>query len=266
MTTALIDLADEETWPAQVRSALDDGFAMLSAFEAVRTAIDRRMRTNIQLRINPPDNPHADARAALIGEIDSALNDADIVAWHCTRLLPSERTSILANGLRRHSGTMFEGRIAEAVSTGHLAGDHGDALLTSGQVADDNRDDRLWLIINRLTLGDEHAVGDFLRNWGGEAIYNSAGCGRRDQRLKIGTSAIVEAVLPINLLGALSWSIGEQMVVRYLDARDIRTEHSWGTDIALRRDLPATSVHRIIGPGDPAFEQLTEASGWDRRL
>ena len=32
MTTSIIDLADEETRPMEVRSALDAGFAMLGAY------------------------------------------------------------------------------------------------------------------------------------------------------------------------------------------------------------------------------------------
>lgn len=261
MANAPLDLADQDSWPAAVREELARSLGMLCAFEIECRAIDRRMRENVLVRINPPDNPHAAERAALIASIDTAVEGGDILAWHCTRLLPHESASITDGGLRRHGRALFEERIAAAVAEGHLPEAVSTALLANGQVEDVGRDKLLHLILNRHVLADEPDVGDLLRNWGGEAIYNNAGRGRSDSDLRIGEAAIVEAVLPIGWLEDLPWSIGAQMVLRFCDLNGIVTEHRWGSNAKLRRDLPPAMVRRVIGPSDEIVRDLDQGLG-----
>ncbi|WP_448659102.1 hypothetical protein ACPVPU_01250 [Sphingomonas sp. CJ99] len=177
MAATPLDLSDDMSWPGFVHAALADAREMLAAFEAERQAIDRRARDDILVRINPPDNPHAAARATLIGSIDATVGQGTILAWHCTRLLPHERDWIEQGGLGRHTRDLFVRRLDAAVAAGALCQAHADRRLRHSQIGERDRDGLLHLILNRAILRDEPDVADLLRNWGGEAIYNNLGRG-----------------------------------------------------------------------------------------
>jgi hypothetical protein len=201
--------------PAAARELLVANLAMLQTFEVVRKVLDARMSRDVLARVNPPLNPHAEPRLLLIAEIDAVITGCTILAWHCTRLLPHQRTVIQTSGLRRHSRGLFETRIAEGVAGGFLPSTVGDNLLANGQVAENGRDALLHFILNWQILAAESEVVYLLRNWGGEAIYNNASRRRDSSSFSIGTAAIVEAALPLIWL-RLPWSVGEQMLSRFM--------------------------------------------------
>lgn len=266
MAATPLDLSDDMSWPGCVHAALADAREMLAAFEAERQAIDRRARDDILLRINPPDNPHAAARATLIGSIDATVGQGTILAWHCTRLLPHERDWIEQGGLGRHSRDLFVRRMNAAVAAGALCQADADRRLRHSQIGERGRDGLLHLILNRAILRDELDIADLLRNWGGEAIYNNLGRGGDNPVSPIAVqsrASIIEVEVPVGDLARLPLSIGEQIVNRHADSQDILTEHGWGTNAKLVSDLPASNVRAIVQVGDERFGWLTNCAVWD---
>ena len=261
----VIELSDPASWPAPITRALEMAFPMLSSYEQERAVIDKEMHVNVLARINPPVNPHAAARDTLIAAFDETMQQLSIRAWHCTRLLPYERTWIEEGGLARHRRALFVRRLDAAVESGALAKADADRRLRRSQVGEPGRDGLLHLILNRGVLRDESDVGDLMRNWGGEAIYNNLGrdADRKESPLaRLSLASIIEAKVPIRLLTRLPLSIGEQIVNRYAHDYGVQTEHGWGTNAKLIEDLAPGFVSAIVLRDDQRFGELTGCAGW----
>lgn len=260
-----IELNDPASWPAPMARALESAFPMLSSYEQERAVIDQEMRLNVLARINPPANPHAAARDALIAAFDETVQQLSIRAWHCTRLLSHERTWIEEGGLARHGRALFVRRLEAAVESGALAEADADRRLRRSQVGERGRDGLLHLILNRGVLRDESDVGDLLRNWGGEAIYNNVGRGsdREDSPFaRLSVASIIEADVPIRMLTSLPLSIGEQIVNRFAHDHGVQTEHGWGINAKLTEDLAAGFVRAIVQRDHQRFGELTGCADW----
>jgi hypothetical protein len=266
----MIELADERTWPLGVRSRLENARDRLVAYEVERRRIDALIDSDdIRWRLSPPENEHQPVRDALVQEANALIAGERILAWHCTRLLPEEQARVISIGLRRHSRALFETRVADAVAAEVLAPNAAKVLLEDGQIGDPGRDNLLHVILDVETLRDEGAVGDLLRHWGGEAIYNNAGRSRMGAGTvltSVGEPVIVEVCFPVASLADPFVSIGERLANRFLDRLGVSTADGWRCDGKLRRDLSGAEIVRLIVPSDPYFEALTRQSTWDHPL
>lgn len=105
----------------------------------------------------------------------------------------------------------------------------------------------LWFCSFRPAIAGEGGIGDLLRYWGGEAVYNSHD--RHPEMGKviaIGHPAIVEAEVPISWCGGdrglgLGLNIGQRFVV----ARGTPSPKSTQLEDNIKLPLPAELVRRV---------------------
>ena len=135
--------------------------------------------------------------------MNRALQPHALVGWQRTRLTDEEIAIIRAGGLSLPNADMLHMRIDRVVGAGQLDPGVAASLQARNQADEANRAGKLWFCFFAPSRGGETGINRFFRCWGGEALYNS----HEDHPVNakelgaIGTPSIVEAEVPISLLG-----------------------------------------------------------------
>lgn len=186
MDAPLLDVDDESTWPPDLRRLLDASRDLLSRAEAQR--------------VHPKElswEELAEDHALLVSRVQGLIDDATVVAHHCTRLHRDEIQDIQRDGLLALNRADATERVRRRVESGDLPPDLGARLLASTTFGDrrGQRTGRVWLILTRGALRKESGVWRLFTFWGGEAVYwehidDPASAARLQS---IGTATIVRA-------------------------------------------------------------------------
>lgn len=190
-------------------------------------------------------------------ELRQTFGARKLVAYHCTRLLPSERAAILATGLRVLDKGLVMERIQNATSSGGISEAIRQEALANNVFAIENeahRAGRVCLVIGR-TVFDEPGGGcdPLLRYWGGEAIRG----GPRDapELELIGKSAIVVACLNMTRAHNDPHSfppLAKLFVGLLLGLSDVAAE------VHYRESIPADDILAVWQPGDAQYDRHPE--------
>ena len=147
----LIDSGAPETWPASVRACVNEW--------------------NLRRR-GPSFSIDADK------ELRPLLADHRVLAYHCTRLLPHERTAVEEHGVRALTRALVEERLRRAWACGAISGDENDQLLSGNVFSEGSqrgRENRVACFAPRSRLRDTAGVRPLLAAWGGEAVTKGRG-------------------------------------------------------------------------------------------
>lgn len=147
----LFDYDHPAAWPQAVTAFLDDHF---DTFEDWLTT--QRFATGSRFD-------------RLIEQLGELLRPHDILAWHCSRLLPHERANILEGGMDLPSVDGLMRRIDAAVSLGAFSAEIAAQFQRRHQAHSPTRAGRIWFLFTRPHNDD--GVADFFRFWGGESLY-----------------------------------------------------------------------------------------------
>lgn len=244
----IIDLDRPDTWPSDLVAVLSEHHDTLLTHE-----------------VGPLSNRYD---AAIYSVVD-ALQAYSIVGWHCTRLADHEVEDIKNNGLKVLDIGLVSDRIGAAVRTGLLSASHGDRLTRTNQAAEKYRAGMLWFCFFRPGLAGESGIGDLLRFWGGEAVYNSHDCDPEIGPMiaALGKPAIVEAEIPIAWCGGdrglrLAMNIGQRFVVTK-GASSPRSSH---VEDNIKRPLPSKFIRQVHIHPTSEFIKLAGCADWDRPL
>jgi hypothetical protein len=172
-----------------------------------------------------------------------------LLAYHCTRLLPSEVAAVRANGLRALTAALVEERLRRAAREGAITEAEATRLAGTSVYAlgeQEHREGRVCAILGRSVL-DDHPAGaePLLSAWGGEAIYWKPYDDEPVLR-RIGQPAIVRMQLDPARIWAFS------LAAPFLAA--LRGEGA-DADIQYLRDVPAADVLDIWQPGQPGYDR-----------
>jgi hypothetical protein len=131
---------------------------------------------------------------AMYGLID-ALQPYAIVGWHCTRLTHREIADIEAGGMQLPNAAMLSRRIDNVAKDGFLPAALTERLKAKNQAHESNPAGMVWFCFFPPRLANESGIGDLLRFWGGEALYNSHDRHPKTAAMlrSVGTPSIVEA-------------------------------------------------------------------------
>jgi hypothetical protein len=246
----LVNLEQPETWPPPIANFLEAHHKLFLDWESGGDE-----------NVSPLQYDRA------IYAIEDVLRPYAIKGWHCTRLTDAEIEAVLADGMLLPDERMLSRRIDALVHDGTIPATTAVILKSKNQAHEENRAGRVWFCFFPPHRASEHGIGDFFRWWGGEALYNSHD---RDPNVgpviaKIGTPCLVEADVPIALLGPHG-GLAFKVVRRFLVSRGYRTAEPLDHSDRITRPLPASAVRRIIRFPDADFCQLTGCDGWHDRL
>lgn len=255
---AAIDVEDEATWPAALRRRLDAGLADLRAFETEQSRVEVLAEDSPSIRWNPPQNPYANGRRAILDETDEIIRTRSLVGFHCSNLHPSEVEDVLKCGLIPLDRQLAARRVQDRVGTGDITEPVGRQLLTTSVANDANRCGLLWFIFTRSTLRAWSGISRFLTYWGGEALYRGYECDPvvSDVLKRIGRPVIIEAAVQVSRI-ACFLPVSERLLVGYLSRRNVTTEHGPEFEGYVRTRISGRRIRRMIRPDDPDFTRLT---------
>lgn len=184
-------------------------------------------------------------------------------------LADHEVEDIKANGITLLDIDLVSRRIGAAVRAGLLSSDHGDRLARTNQAAERYRAGMLWFCFFRPAIAGDGGIGDLLRFWGGEPIYNSHD---RDPEIgpiiaAIGKPAIVVAEIPIAWCGGdrglrLAMNIGQRLVV----AQGTPSRNSSNVEENIKQHLPGAFIRQVHVHPSPEFMRLAGCADWYRPL
>lgn len=245
----LIDVEDESTWPSECMAVLEETLTWLPGYQD--GAVDPRICPEVE-------------------RVNALLAEHSVICFHCTRLTQDEILEIGRSGLKLQTPELMDGRIERRVAAGDLSIATAQILKQSHHAGDEYRRNRIWFANTKSTLQDGGAVHRLFRSWGGEALYLGHEEGRSSASRElsaIGHPCIVVGALRAAEMGGANgttfWSIGEQLLIGFLEQRGLRTIHrDPGQDVCLKQDLPGERIVRIVKYGDPEFEELTQSSKW----
>jgi hypothetical protein len=243
----IIDLDRPAAWPADLRRTL------MTHHDALRS---REI------------GPLSDRFDAAIYEVVDALQPYNLVGWHCTRLADHEVTDIIANGMSLLDVNLVSRRVDAAMETGILGANHGARLKAKNQAAEQNRAGKLWFCFFRPAIAGESGIGDLVRFWGGEAIYNSHD---RDDEIgpiiaAIGSPAIVEAEVPIAWLGDRGLGLALNVGRRFVVAEGTPSREPLHIECYIKQPLPAELITNVHLHPSAEFKHLTDCGDWHRPL
>jgi len=248
LTREIIDLDQPDTWPSDLLSVLTAHHGTLRSHEV---------------------GPLSNRFDAALYSVVEALQPYSVVGWHCTRFADHEVEDVKANGMTLLDIDLVSRRICAAVRAGLLSSDHGDRLARTNHAAERYRAGMLWFCFFRPAIAGEGGIGDLLRFWGGEAVYNSHD---RDPEMgpiiaAIGKPAIVEAEIPIAWCGGnrglrLAMNIGQRFVV----ARGTPSRNSSHVEDNIKQHLPGEFIRQVHVHPSPEFVRLAGCADWYRPL
>ncbi|WP_374618602.1 hypothetical protein [Devosia sp.] len=244
----LIDLDRPEDWPADLVDVLETCHDALRSREV---------------------GPLSDRFDAAIYAIVDALEPYSIVGWHCTRLAEHEIEDIRSRGMALLDVDLVSRRVDAAIQHRLISVEHGKRLKTANQAGERYRAGMLWFCFFPPAIAGEGGIGDLLRYWGGEAVYNSHD--RQPEMGKviagIGRPAIVEAEIPLAWCGGdrglrLAMNIGQRFVV----ARGTRSPKAMHVEDNIKRPLPPELIRRVHVFPAPEFLRLSGCASWSSPL
>jgi hypothetical protein len=142
-------------------------------------------------------------RGWIVDEIFGLIRDAELLAYHCTRLTDAEITNVKKVGLRPLTEELRRARVEDLIAAGGLCPELGARLLAHNPYL--NLACRLGLISFYLTKDIGPECWKFFRYWGGEAVFllpsDQPHYERDRASLKsVGVPCIVEAKVPVRAL------------------------------------------------------------------
>ena len=245
MNLTVIDQDTPQTWPADVLEFLDEHYQLFLDWE-----------TN-----------HKNVSAAKYDEAICGLQDAlrpyAIKGWHCTRLTEAEVASIVANGMQLPNLAMLSRRIIALESEKLVTPAVANVLKSKNQADEENRAGRVWFCFFPPRNAGEGGIGDLLRHWGGEALYNSHD---RDPKIgpilrSIGMPCLIEANVPIACLGRHG-GLSFKIVRRYLTSLGHYINEPVEHEDRVVCPLAPEFICRVIKFPEPDFLALTGCEGW----
>lgn len=200
-----IVIADESTWPSELLSELDGMHEVLNGYEVEEQAILREYRApgNKTPMAHMRGNPFDHRREAAVARVAELLLPHFLRGWHCTRLTAEERDHILKRGMQPPSKAMLEARIRRLEANSAISAEVAERLLADNLADDEHRKGLIWFCFCYPRLAGESGIGDLLRNWGGEALYNMHDADEVMGPIlrAIGRPCVVEADIPIAEFG-----------------------------------------------------------------
>ena len=254
-------LDDEATWPADLRTSLQDAVPLLqryiefegTRYVGARGTAEERQRQAIE-------NPHRMERDKVLAQLERSLEPHRVMGCHCTRLTSDEVEDVLLNGLQPLSLNHCRKRLDRRTAAGDLTVEQAATMFRCAErkFARPNLDEaKIWGTLGRNALTDEDGLGNSLSYWGGEVMLE--GMPSPPAYYRIGAGCIVEFHIPAQV--ATLTPIQEAFANRFLFVRGLATDD--GTyDICSRQPIRSTEILRVIRCGDPDFETLTRASEW----
>jgi|SRR5579862_1977740 len=248
-SSAVIDLEAVSTWPTQ----------LLAYLEAHREVF-------LDWANGPVRVDAATYDRAIYGLID-AMQPYALIGWHCARLTDREIVAIGVSGMWLPDAAMLIRRINAAIEEGFLTTAMGDRLKAKNQAHENNRAGMVWFCFFPPRLAGEGGIGDLLRFWGGEALYNSHDRHPETAAVlrSVGMPSIVEAEVPIAFLephGGLAFKV----VRRYLISRGYETQEPCEHQDRVKQPLPAGCIRRVISFPTPDFLELSGCEFWREPL
>jgi hypothetical protein len=245
-----------------VLDALGAGIQMLSAahdFQVHRYDDLRKGVSERELQSRP--NPYASQREALLSGLQEHLRERSFVVFHCTRLTPDEVEDVEANGLRLLTSDLVEQKVGKRVAAGNLTQVQGKAILEfAGRIRNSGgcTVDKLWGVLGRAALWDEHGLGPALAHWGGEALRPLE---LDKASLRFGYACIIEFSAPVSSM--VIADVPAAMAMEYL-FKEGATEEGGDIDVCIGQPIPSGNLRRIVRHPDPLFEELTGCQSWTR--
>lgn len=242
----LLDYDQPAGWPQTVIAFLDEHLDVLEDWLTTQ-----RFATGSQY----------DRLVEPLGEL---LRPHDILAWHCTRLLPHERAAILEGGMDLPSVNRLMRRIDAAVSAGAFSLEIAAKLQRRHQAHSPTRAGRIWFLFTRPHNDD--GVEDFFRLWGGESLYAAID---RDAELgpilrATGVPCVVEAAIPmVYFQDSLGYET--HIVRQFCGWRAGRPYDGVPHDRALA-PVPRDLIHRVVTFHDSDFAALSGCANYDEPL
>ncbi|RSU72136.1 hypothetical protein BRX37_20230 [Sphingomonas sp. S-NIH.Pt3_0716] len=196
----------------------------------------------------------------LVERLGELLRPHEILAWHCTRLLPHERAGILAKGMHLPSVDGLMTRIDAAISAGAFSPEIAAQFRLRHQAHSPTRAGRIWFLFTRPQNDD--GVEDFFRFWGGESLYAAID---RDIALgpilrSTGVPCVVEAAIPMSYFQD-SLGYETHIVRQFCGWRAERSYDGVPHDRALA-PVPPHLIRRIVTSHDPEFAALSGCAAY----
>lgn len=239
---AVIDLDDVASWPADI-------LAYLKAHERVLVGWNAEPKTT-----------SAWAYDATISGMESLAARYFLKGLHCTRLTRGEIDAIRRDGMGLPDGEMVANRVNALLETGEVDGAFAQELVANHLYGDGCRAGMLWVCFFEPGKEGEHAIGELLGCWGGEALYR--GVGSHQRLMRIGVPCLIEVVVRI---GDLGHNTAMRLCEIYLKHLGHKTEPTEFEDYTTA-PVPATHVTRIIEFPSDEFVRLTGCDRWSEPL
>jgi hypothetical protein len=256
--TAAIEIDNQETWPDELVTIVDESRDLLIAWQRRQSEIDDLCEECVSARWNRPRNEFSTKADDFVAMVDRLLMQHQLVARHCTRLTDAEIAKVTSmTGVEPLSTVLVQRRLEGLRGAGIIGEAEFATLTAASQAAESNRRGMTWWILDAATLRDCSSVARFLRQWGGEAIFWQHESGDVGHLLRtIGYAAIVEAAIPRKLMRTIGRTLGETFRLAIANG-ELPTQDAV-TDQAVRPEM----VQRVVRYGTPEFEVLTGASSW----
>lgn len=231
---SLVDVDDPSTWPTKARSLAE-------------TVADR---------FDDPDDSLLDGIAFEEERLCRELvAEAQLRAYHCTRLLDHEVAMIRETGLRVLTRDLIAARLDAARLAGAISAEEAEHLKTENFLKDPlgpiSREHLLHLFLGRKALDTEASLNHFLEEWGGEVIsFWHERTPYRERLSLLGSPAVVVAA--IDLQGdsdvAIYPGLLQCLVARLL-------EREGGASVVCKH--PVTRILDIWQPGHGDYDRHT---------
>jgi len=240
----IIDLEGVESWPIELTTYLDAHHGVFLDWGTDPARVDA-----------------ATYDRAIIGLTD-VMQPYAIVGWHCTRLTNREIARIGAEGMQLPDAAMLLRRIDAAADEGFLLGSVAERFKAKNQAHEPNRVGMIWFCFFPPRLAGESGIGDLLRFWGGEALYNSHDRHPETSAVlrSVGTPSIVEAEVPIAFLRP--HGLAFKVVRRYLIFRGYDTCEPCYHEDNVKQPLPVNCIRRVVSFPHPDFLELSACGSW----
>jgi hypothetical protein len=136
----------------------------------------------------------------------------------------------------------------------------GERRLANNQAAEQNRAGKLWFCFFRPAIAGESGIGDLVRFWGGEAVYNSHD---RDDEIgpiiaTIGCPAIVEAEVPIAWFGNRGLGLALNVGRRFVVAEGTPTREPLHIECYIKHQLSAELIRNVHLHPSAGLQHLEE--------
>ena len=245
MPKTLLDLDSPSSWPAELRTYLDEHHELFLAWET------------------KPGRVSSEAFDKALYGLRDILQAYEILGWHCTRLTDAEVDEIMRDGMELPNAEMLTRRIDALVKANVIDPDVARRFKSKNEAGEEYRAGMVWFCFYPPGNQGEYGIGRFFRHWGGEALY---ACHEDDPVMSTvlrctGTPRLVEADVPISLLNK---DTGPDFTIyrRFLISHGHCIKRSTDYDGHIVHPLPAEQVRRVISFPDPDFYSHTNCDEW----